>query len=346
MERCEPRPSAQRIVEHARASGLQVERVEAFGRDGGGVGRAFGRLFGSFQPDYVERYLLVAMDGLRWIYVQPYSGVAVMPGEHHVPLWGSPEAPVVGDGSSWFDENRRFALRLAILCIATIVLSPIGIFLFVKLLPRAPTARGGPTAAAIDRLPAFTRLRYMGGVLSRDYLVPWTLQLLSVGGGQSRLVAVDPGTTKRGLGILHRGLPSFVEIGELARGVQAVMPRVDHPWQGPAKPLAWDDLVQPWLESAASSAPPSLPPPGPAPVAAAPRRSRMGAWAGMISGVGAALFGLMWVAVAISMLLHPVEPNSISSGWFCLISSTLLCVLPGGGGALYAALRIFREPPA
>lgn len=344
MEPCPPRPSSEGIVEHAQAAGLRVEGVDAFARDRSAVGRSLGQLFGKFEPDYVERYLLAAADGLRWVYVQPYSGRAIMPGEHHVPLAGASAAPVLGEGSNWFDENRRFALRMAILCTATIVLAPLGIFLFVKLLPRPPKARGGPLADAIDRLPAFARLRYMGGVMSRDYLLPWTIQLHSVGGGQSRLVCVDPGTTRRGLGILHRAKPSLLEIAELARGVQASLEPVDHPAQDPPQPIAWDELARPWLAHAASELPRSLAPPGQALPGAAPppKRGKGWWWAGLLAGVGGASVGIFVVGVAISMLVNPQQPNAIQSGWCCLISTTLVCVLPSVAGSIYAVMRIRR----
>ncbi|MCC6872947.1 MAG: hypothetical protein IT378_01460, partial [Sandaracinaceae bacterium] len=193
---CELRPSARQIVDHANSLGLSVERVEALStQPDTGVGRALGQIFfGSYEPSYVERFVLAAPDGLRWVYVQPYSSDAVMPGEHHFALWGSPPASLWAAGSSWIDRNRQLILRLAILACATIVGLPLGVILFVLLIPRAPRVHGAELAVAINRTPQLQRLRYSGGPFSRDFLIPWALQLQSVGSGSSRLVCVDPGT--------------------------------------------------------------------------------------------------------------------------------------------------------
>lgn len=345
VQPCPPRESARQLTEHVQSLGLHVEHVEAFDLGGGAVVRSLGQLFGSFSPNYVERYALAAPDGLRWVYVQPYSNKAAMPGEHHFALRGAPDAPVWGEGSSWVDRNRSLVLRLAIIACATLIGLPIGVLLFVLMIGRAPKLHGGAVAATLARVPALQRFRYVGGFFARDFLIPWSIQLHSVGQGASRLVCVDPGSVKRGLGILQRPRPSMVEAADLARHAQMVLPAYDVPPQPPHDALGWDDLARPWLEPIAATVRSGGFVAAPLPQVTTPRPpSRKWAWAGLVAGIGSVLFGLFWVVLGISMIVHPAEPKAVDSGWCCLISTTLTCVLPGFAGAAYAAYRLFGRP--
>ena len=57
MQSVEPHPPSQAIISAALAAGLRVERVGASScDDGSDLGRAVGQSFGSYAPNYVERF--------------------------------------------------------------------------------------------------------------------------------------------------------------------------------------------------------------------------------------------------------------------------------------------------
>lgn len=73
----------------------------------------------TYQPDYWQVYNAETNHGYYHVYVQPYDGKALLPGEHHILLEGSIPNPVwLENGSGifsspkWRGDDKNFALRL------------------------------------------------------------------------------------------------------------------------------------------------------------------------------------------------------------------------------------------
>lgn len=72
---------------------------------------------GKLQPDYWQIFTL-EQGGRKQVYVQPYSGSTILPGEHHLYINGSIDYPIVLEdtaifgGPVWSSSNSEFAKKL------------------------------------------------------------------------------------------------------------------------------------------------------------------------------------------------------------------------------------------
>jgi hypothetical protein len=225
----------------------------------------------------------------------------------------------------------------------TIIGIPLSLMM-LTMLPRPARLRGGPEAAAINgalRTRVFANRFGLG-----NFILPWVVQLHSVGGGASRLVCRAPSTCGRK--VLRPPVADFAWVGSVAQAAQrALAGRPTVPKCEPRFPLPYAELLEDGSRSpvaarqADATTQPSVVQGGlGAPAAPDDRRMLSLLRARIVVGALVSMLGL-WMALAgVDMIVHPVSVEDVPSGWAGLIFSILVCVLPGVGLAAFTAWRM------
>ena len=186
---------------------------------------------GSHSSERARIYEVVAPDGLAWTYVQPYSGIAQMPGEHRFILRGGLSHPieVVPPDLSW--RRPRFVLSAIIVCFFLTFFYGLGLLLLGILLLVFPTrfrfrspnpalAKWFAAQPALGTLRA-TRFGWIGALGTGGWRLPWVVRLESRGDGTSELVCKAPDV---GRASFQRWRVGFYQASCIARAVQTFLP--------------------------------------------------------------------------------------------------------------------------
>jgi hypothetical protein len=320
---------------------------------GGGMKTALGHIFGSYQASGLLLLTVLAPNGARWVYVQPYSMSAALPGEHHFVLAGTPTAPLLARGPGWFSRNFRLRMVLSTFLLLSVFGAPLAVALLV-FFPRPPKLDGGPEAVSLNASSAVRRQVFANRFGIGNFILPWVIQVYGMGEGRSRLVCRAPSTCVRR--IVRPPVADFAWAAELAGAVQSQLTSHHVARQAPRVPLGYTTLVDDWEPSLrAMPLPvqveqPSRALPSGAPGAAAQtsyavaeRPSGPSAWTTWVPlGLGLCLAGVGFLLVlgGIAMVVDPDTPKQVESGWAGIIFSFVVCVAPSLAVAAFGGVRL------
>lgn len=188
----------------------------------------------TYRASRIRTYRVRTMDGLEWIYTQPYaqtSGVQ-LPGEHSFILRGTAPQPVtvVPPDANW--RRVKFVLSVSMTSFLFLFLYGAGLVIFGLFLLMFPIrARFRSTDPGFAKwvktqLPITTAIRatkwgWLGLLGSGGWKLPWVVQLYSLGEGYSRLVIKAPDVGRHNL---TRWRVGFAQAADIARAFQTILP--------------------------------------------------------------------------------------------------------------------------
>jgi hypothetical protein len=337
-------PRHQRTVDALRAeaarSGLTVERFEEIDLSSPTLHSTIGTFLGHHEAHQLVAMTVSASDGARWVYVQPFSSTAAMPGEHHFLLRGAPSAPLVAAGPGWFSRAFRLRLLLAALLAISIVGIPIAVLLLVAF-PRPARLRGGREAELVNASGVLDARLFASRLGAGSFILPWVMQVFSRGGGASCFVCRAPKTCSAT--VFGAPVADFAWALDVARTVQGSL-TADGPPQSPTHALGYASLIDRWEPERHS--PTSDGPPVPRGIGALTITGALAwqTWVPITLGLPALAVGLFFAVVGARVALRPDAPGDASVGWWTLAVSIVVCVLPSAvailGGIARFAWRV------
>lgn len=222
------------ILVEAQQGQIAVDGREQIARPSNGeLGRqAWAAVTGEHSAERVRTYSVRTLDGLVWTYLQPYSALRQMPGEHRFILHGAlPHAlQVIPPAMQW--RRPRFWWLMG--CATLFLLFFYGLGLFVPPLcillfrPWARFTSPDPGLAVwvgaqphVKARISATKFGWLGLLGSGGWRLPWVVQLYSLGNGRSQLVIKAPDV---GRWSLTRYRVGFQNAAAIARAFQAILP--------------------------------------------------------------------------------------------------------------------------
>ncbi len=175
-------------------------------RDGTGAFGTMARAIvgGAITPDTICTLHCVAAGGAEALLFQPYVKRVQLPGEFQATVAGAVPVPLEVRGGGFFHREVRLRWVLSAICMATVVLAPIAIYLlFFYGRPSLVGADGKAVRIGPLTTQAIGKLRFSAR-FGRGKIVPrWLVQIYPRGDGTTRcvmhaadyggLVTKDPG---------------------------------------------------------------------------------------------------------------------------------------------------------
>lgn len=206
------------ILKEAEKAGCAVVGLTQFPEEGAGEGAtarslksAAKSIFGGKMATDAFQIFELETAGVRHVFVQPYSGINALPGEHHAILPGTTAAPVIFakggffGGKKWRGPDERVAARFS-------------------------------ACAPLTKLAKKSKWDWHVGTAQID--LEWTVQVRSVGDGRVHLVLQNGrygGFTTYGVGFSH-----FLALGG---ALPAALDTGDGPFQELVQPTAFERLA-------------------------------------------------------------------------------------------------------
>ncbi len=232
----------QRLQRVATKAGVAIKNVEVASIDGtSGLGAAWVAVAGgTLRPDTVCVVSGTDPNGNEVTLFQPYLKGIQLPGEFHALVDGAVERPLQVRGATYIQRERRLRIVLTAICVASVVLIPVAIYLMF-FHGRAAFVGGDGKKVVIgaETNAALAKLRRSASFGRARVYPKWLVQLSPAGDGKSRLVmhAADYG------GLVHID-PGFLAFSGLSGALSANLPKGDNVERAPLAPARYADTMK------------------------------------------------------------------------------------------------------